>query len=154
MTRFELATLTLARLCATTAPHPLLLPFGCFATLLELRENTKPTRKTNTSIVGYFCTGCLPPIRLVALCSDMFFEQPTMSGRLAQLVARFPHTEEVIGSSPVSPTTRNERALKNVILGKMGPRFHAWALTTWEFLRRGRLHSQQFGPAMFREAER
>lgn len=26
-------------------------------------------------------------------------------GRLAQLVARFLHTEEVIGSSPVSPTT-------------------------------------------------
>gem|GEM_PF-2441246 len=25
-------------------------------------------------------------------------------GRLAQLVARFLHTEEVIGSSPVSPT--------------------------------------------------
>ncbi len=28
-------------------------------------------------------------------------------GRLAQLVARFLHTEEVIGSSPVSPTTRS-----------------------------------------------
>lgn len=26
-------------------------------------------------------------------------------GRLAQLVARFLHTEEAIGSSPVSPTT-------------------------------------------------
>ena len=28
-------------------------------------------------------------------------------GRLAQLVARFLHTEEVIGSSPVSPTDLN-----------------------------------------------
>ncbi len=27
------------------------------------------------------------------------------SGRLAQLGERFPHTEEVTGSSPVSPTT-------------------------------------------------
>ncbi len=27
-------------------------------------------------------------------------------GRLAQLVARFPDTEEVIGSSPVSPTSK------------------------------------------------
>src|SRR5690554_3674855 len=27
-------------------------------------------------------------------------------GRLAQLVARFVHTEEVIGSSPVSPTAK------------------------------------------------
>ena len=31
-------------------------------------------------------------------------------GRLAQLVARFLHTEEVIGSSPVSPTTEPRRA--------------------------------------------
>jgi hypothetical protein len=30
--------------------------------------------------------------------------QPSDFGRLAQLVARFLHTEEVIGSSPVSPT--------------------------------------------------
>src|SRR5690606_33598206 len=31
-------------------------------------------------------------------------------GRLAQLVARFLHTEEVIGSSPVSPTTTKQAA--------------------------------------------
>lgn len=31
---------------------------------------------------------------------------PLGYGRLAQLVARFLHTEEVIGSSPVSPTDR------------------------------------------------
>ncbi|CAD5998677.1 protein of unknown function [Agreia sp. COWG] len=33
-----------------------------------------------------------------------------MSGRLAQLVARFVHTEEVIGSSPVSPTHEKPRS--------------------------------------------
>ena len=32
-----------------------------------------------------------------------------VSGRLAQLVARFLHTEEVIGSSPVSPTDVPDR---------------------------------------------
>ena len=32
------------------------------------------------------------------------YSSPRGHGRLAQLVARFLHTEEVIGSSPVSPT--------------------------------------------------
>jgi hypothetical protein len=41
------------------------------------------------------------------------------------LVARFPHTEEVIGSSPVSPTTRNKNAVKHPTLGKKGGRFCA-----------------------------
>lgn len=34
------------------------------------------------------------------------FLDPLGHGRLAQLVARFLHTEEVIGSSPVSPTMK------------------------------------------------
>src|SRR5690606_10762519 len=34
---------------------------------------------------------------------------PTGPGRLAQLVARFLHTEEVVGSSPASPTKQKAR---------------------------------------------
>ena len=54
------------------------------------------------------CVGALPnrystvlSSRIVSRVNSSF---RAVSGRLAQLVARFLHTEEVVGSSPASPT--------------------------------------------------
>lgn len=49
-------------------------------------------------------------------------------GRLAQLVARFLHTEEVIGSSPVSPTYEFSFACLLLVINARGT--HTSALYT------------------------
>ncbi|MEY4102489.1 MAG: hypothetical protein RIR88_623 [Actinomycetota bacterium] len=47
MTRFELATLTLARLCATTAPHPRCTLASTPELYLEVIMNAKPNTPFN-----------------------------------------------------------------------------------------------------------
>jgi hypothetical protein len=47
-----------------------------------------------------------PPPRMASGPEDPLVSTSPDQGRLAQLVARFLHTEEVIGSSPVSPTRK------------------------------------------------
>ena len=93
MTRFELATPTLARLCATTAPHPHARISACVETVAEHFAESQSC---------YF-----EPFSGVSRRESrrQFSASICDRGRLAQLVARFLHTEEVIGSSPVSPTT-------------------------------------------------
>lgn len=54
--------------------------------------------------------------------------QRLFCGRLAQLVARFPHTEEVIGSSPVSPTVSHVRRRILVALGAALHCHYPWGM--------------------------
>ena len=97
MTRLELATPTLARLCATNCAT------SAFRTgsprhlndFSRLRAECKTRRAPRVSR----SVGSKP-----TPASGMLVEAPRGDGRLAQLVARFLHTEEVISSSLVSPT--------------------------------------------------
>ena len=85
MTRFELATPTLARLCATTAPHPhFYVPSDSSRCPSAMTILSRPVTKAVAGLSG----------------------RRRRHGRLAQLVARFLHTEEVVGSSPASPTRK------------------------------------------------
>ena len=98
MTRLELATLTLARLCATNcATSACVLPdlSGTSMTLAQIHTDAKPMSPR----------ACLPK-RAKACLRIRYARLPAhvADGRLAQLVARFLHTEEVVGSSPASPT--------------------------------------------------
>ena len=99
MTRLELATPTLARLCATNCATSAFRSRGLPRALVRhypipapAQNHARPARVHNHG-----------PWR--ACASGKVVESRSGHGRLAQLVARFLHTEEVIGSSPVSPTT-------------------------------------------------
>ena len=84
-------------------------------------DKAKPGRSRVVTLVAAppvgvsMCTGC-PLSASINELRDSFLCLPRRtSGRLAQLVARFVHTEEVIGSSPVSPTP-GFRSRRNVCL--------------------------------------
>lgn len=121
MTRLELATPTLARLCATNCatsafrsrglPRALVRHYPIWA---RAQNEVRPAR--------VFRIG-----RKHRPASGTIVESRSGCGRLAQLVARFLHTEEVISSSLVSPTTE-------------GPRFTGG-------LRRSRCHGVAFAAA-------
>ena len=61
---------------------------------------------------------CIPVPRSASIETRSRNPRPRTHGRLAQLVARFLHTEEVISSSLVSPTTTRN-----------GPRNHPGAVS-------------------------
>src|SRR4051812_9236955 len=99
MTRLELATPTLSRLCATNCATSARPPFhrGALKTLADPDAPTKPARRLRVRPARVRGAGSDPVTSVTG---------PRADGRLAQLVARFLHTEEVISSSLVSPTTK------------------------------------------------
>ncbi len=113
MTRLELATPTLARLCATncaTSACSRIAPGTC-KTLPDPSAGAKPSRfprvghqPQGLSIRGRSRHPLVSSLALWGLPPNFCTRRSRGNGRLAQLVARFLHTEEVIGSSPVSPT--------------------------------------------------
>ena len=103
MTRLELATPTLARLCATNCATSAFRSRGLPRALVrhypiwtQAQNEVRPAR--------VFRIG-----RKHRPASGTIVESRSGCGRLAQLVARFLHTEEVISSSLVSPTTEGPR---------------------------------------------
>src|SRR3954468_12161537 len=99
MTRLELATPTLARLCATncaTSAFPDRSGHSCNFSRQNGECKTTPRRACHTG-AGSIAT---------AASGSIVNRSHGADGRLAQLVARFLHTEEVISSSLVSPTTQ------------------------------------------------
>ena len=113
MTRLELATPTLARLCATncaTSACSRIAPGTC-KTLPDPSAGAKPSRfprvghqPQGLSIRGRSRHPLVSSLALWGFPPNFCTRRSRGNGRLAQLVARFLHTEEVIGSSPVSPT--------------------------------------------------